>query len=200
MTTQRAFRGHYRADDRAARCWWGCRARAGCVGICRGRSHGRRERGRDGAEGRSRTPPIGAMASISGTRWVTSFRFAPVGIAAIGVPLASMAMGCFGRGRARPVGFGPVFRPPQPHESTMSRRSRGRESRCSRLHAVSPAALRAVDPTRQFAANRATCANNLHLCRIPFRTASRANECPSSAQIGCPSKPRGPLPACGRDT
>lgn len=60
-------------------------------------------------------------------RWVTSFRFAPVGIAAIGVPLASMAMGGFGRGRARPVGFGPVFRPPQPHESTMSRRPRGRE-------------------------------------------------------------------------
>lgn len=102
-------------------------------------------------------------------------------------------------GRARLVGFGPVFRPPQPHESTMSRRPRGR-SRSSRLHAVSPAALRAVDPTRRFAANRATCANNLHLCRIPFRTASRANECPSSAQIGCPSKPRGPLPACGRDT
>ncbi|EDO92228.1 hypothetical protein BURPSPAST_AA0717 [Burkholderia pseudomallei Pasteur 52237] len=38
------------------------------------------------------------MASISGTRWVTSFRFAPVGIAAIGVPLVSMAMWCFGRG------------------------------------------------------------------------------------------------------
>lgn len=127
MTTQRAFRGHYRADDRAARCWWGCRARAGCVGICRGRSHGRRGRGRDGAEGRSRTPPIGAMASISGTRWVTSLRFAPVGIAAIGVPLVSMAMRGFGRGRARSVGFGPVFRPPQPHESTMSRRPRGRE-------------------------------------------------------------------------
>ncbi len=44
-----------------------------------------------------------------------SFRFAPVKMTAIGVPLASVATWCLEPSRARSVGFGPVFDPPQPH-------------------------------------------------------------------------------------
>ncbi len=50
------------------------------------------------------------------------------------------------------------------------------------------------------AASRAACANNLRPSRIPFRTASRANECPLLATIGCSLESHGPLLAYDRDT
>ncbi len=113
--------------------------------------------------------------------------------------MASVARWRLEPGRARSVELGPVFRPSQPRESTKSRRPHVRSLSCPLL-ARSPVAPRAIDPTRRLAANRAVCANNSRLTRIPFPLVSRPNECPSSAQTGCLSKPRDPVPACDRDT
>ncbi len=54
-----------------------------------------------------RTPRLGGIASISGSNWVTSLRFAPVRIALTETPLASTRMWCLEPNRARSVGFGP---------------------------------------------------------------------------------------------
>lgn len=59
----------------------------------------------------------------------------------------------------RSVGFGPVFRPPQPRESRSNTRSRARSRFCPSL-ATLPEALRAIDPTRRLVANRVAFASN----------------------------------------
>lgn len=57
------------------------------------------------------------MTSISAANCVTSLRLGPVRTAAIGVPLASVAMWCLEPGSARSVGSGPFFaRPNRAHQ------------------------------------------------------------------------------------
>ena len=149
--------------------------------------------------GRPRTPLIGAIASIRGISCVTSLRLAPVKIATIGVPLASVARWCLEPGRARSVGFGPVFRPPQPLESTRSRRPHVR-SRSGLPRVVWSAATRAMHPTRQPLASPAAVASNSRPSHIPFPQEDRASECRSSARTECPSALRDSARACGPGT
>jgi hypothetical protein len=71
------------------------------------------------APGRPRTAGI---ASTSGSSCVTSWRLAPVSLAASGTPLASVAKWCLEPFFLRSTGLGPVFSPRASHGRSRSRR------------------------------------------------------------------------------
>nr|P24538.1 RecName: Full=Insertion element IS402 uncharacterized 9.6 kDa protein [Burkholderia cepacia] len=83
-------------------------------------------------------------------------------------------MWCLEPGRARSVGFGPVFGLPQRRESMMNRRRLVR-SRSGPLRAALRAVARASDPRHRLLANRAAGANMSRPSRIPSRPAGRAS-------------------------
>ena len=57
-------------------------------------------------------PPTGGIAATKGANWVTSWRLAPVRMAAKGIPLAPMRSGWrLLPGLRRSVGLGPVYSP-----------------------------------------------------------------------------------------
>lgn len=104
-----------------------------------------------------------------------SLRFAPVRIALTGTPLASTRMWCLEPGRARSVGFGPVFRPPQRLAQMKSRRLLVRN--LVRLPRVTlPEVARAIASTRWPSASRATVSSRLNLSQIPTLSIGRVSE------------------------
>ncbi|ALL71384.1 transposase (plasmid) [Paraburkholderia caribensis MBA4] len=93
------------------------------------------------------------IASTSASNCVTSWAFAAVRMALTGTPLASTRMWCLESGRARSVGFGPVFRPPQLLALTRNRRQHARSRACP-PRVVSPAAACADGSIRRLPASR----------------------------------------------
>ena len=79
-----------------------------------------------------------------------------------------------GPGRARSVGFGPVFRPPQRLAQMKSRRLLVRNPvRLPRV--ASPAVARAIASTRRPSASLATVSSRLNLSQIPTLSTGRAS-------------------------
>ena len=130
------------------------------------------------------------MASTSGSSWVTSLRFAPVRIALTGTPLASTRMWCLEPGRARSVGFGPVFRPPQRLAQMKSRRLLVRNPvRLPRV--TSPAVACAIASTRRLSASRATVSSRLSPSHIPILSTGTAS-CSHSRPVSAGATDRSP--------
>lgn len=114
----------------------------------------------------------------------TALRWAPVRMALMGTPLASTRMWCLEPGRARSVGFGPVFRPPQRLVSTRNRLRRTR-GRSGRPRAACRAAIRVVGPTPLPSASRADAANRLRPSRSPTGSADGSTAARSSTRTEC---------------
>jgi hypothetical protein len=134
--------------------------------------------------GRPRTPRIGGMASTSGSSCVTSLRFAPVRMTLTGTPFASTRTWCLDPGRARSVGFGPVFGPPQRLARTMNRQPR-MKNRSGQIPAACRVVARAACPTPRPAASRATDASKSLQSRSPTGLADGSIASLSSARAGC---------------
>lgn len=115
--------------------------------------------------GRPRTPQIGGIASMIGSNWVTSLRFAPVRMVliggAIGVGVDVMLLEL---GRERSVGLGPVFRPPQRLAPRMNRPPPVR-NRVRRPRVTSRAAVRATRSTQRTAQAEAVV-QGLFACKV----------------------------------
>lgn len=139
----------------------------------------------------------GVDQRTSGSSWVTSLRFAPVRIALTGTPLASTRTGCLEPGRARSVGFGPVFGPPQRLARTMNRQPHVR-SRAGPTRAACRAAAHAICPTPRPAASRATDASRSRQSRSLAASVDGSNGYLSSERAGCHSMLHGPRPVGAR--
>ena len=128
------------------------------------------------------------MAATNGSNWVTSLRLAPVRMTASGMPWASVMRWCLEPGRARSVGFGPVFDRRPRHEWKRNRQCSA-TSQSGRQGAVVPAAKRANGPRPRLPARPEAVASNSCQNHNPVPWAAFPRECRSGAQTRSPPEP-----------
>jgi len=129
-------------------------------------------------------PPVHAPDAPKQAAPAHEVRFAPVTITLTGTPFASTRTWCLDPGRARSVGFGPVFGPPQRLARTMNRPLHMR-NRAGQIRAACRAVARAACPTPRSAASRATDASKSLQSRSPTGSADGSIASLSSARAGC---------------
>ena len=138
------------------------------------------------------------MAATNGSNCVTSLRLAPVRMTASGMPWASVMRWCLEPGRARSVGFGPVFDRHPRHEWKRNRQCSA-TSQSGRQGAAVPAARRASGPKPRLPARPEAVANNSCQNRNPVPWAAFPTECRSGAQTEFPPEPLDHPAAFARD-
>lgn len=128
------------------------------------------------------------MAATNGSSCVTSLRLAPVRMTASGMPCPSVMRWCLEPGRARSVGFGPVF-DRRPRLEWKRNRQCSATSQSGRQGAVVPVARHASGPRPRLPARPEAVASNSCQNHTPVPWAASPTECHSGAQTESPPEP-----------